>query len=109
MSQTQSGFNLCYYRLKSTPTVFCCCPSSVGLTRNFCENNLLNDHDHTEILKNVNFSLKFLDYFVPSILTLTHLIIQLSNVSRCQPVDNDQMRFFEIFDFLKYECHQGSD
>ena len=60
-----------------------------------------------KFFKNVNFSLKFLDYFVPSILTLTHLIIQLSNVSRCQPVDNDQMRFFEIFDFLKYECHQG--
>ena len=52
--------------------------------------------------KNVNFSLKFLDYFVPRNITLTHLIVNCVALS----VDNDQMRFFRIFDFLKYECER---
>ena len=55
-----------------------------------------------KFLKNVNFSLKFLDYFVPRNITLTHLIVKCVALS----VDNDQMRFFKIFDFLKYECEQ---
>lgn len=52
-----------------------------------------------KFFKNVNFSLKFLDYFVPRNITLTHLIVKCVALS----VDNDQMRFFEIFNFLKYE------